>query len=776
MIPGNPRELVRQNDSWTRRSALVAMLKEPQPTDREIFEEILAGEDTTASLLSFLGLKKLLPAPMTMQQAWKDIFGESVELLVRRACSGPAQLRLAALKALAFAPEHLHPGLLEQVLKSLEEPVSFAVIASGQTPELALINSSQRFFLPEGFALLLASLPGGQERVRLLQRELYGHDPARLLPVLLALQINPVPELSDQLLVLARSGEARVALEAARALAAAGSSRVVMVILSLLKEAADPARKAWLLPLAAASGREEVWPIIQNYAAGEEQVLQLAALQAAEVFAAPAEEKARLFKKAMASPDAAVCCRAAASAWKLGSMKGLHLLENHLFGESKPHRQHAAHALSMVAPETAVIMLSSRFDVERSGDVIRQMILSMRRLLPGLKNNARLHELLMPWFKRLMRSTDAFKRSQCAVLCGMLGRAAEELVLKGLEKEHHPHVIASLLGALGRIGSDRLLVYSRFNDHPDPRVRANMINAMLACANAAVPYFAAALRDPAPRVRASAARNLFLLGQLDIVAELNRMLLVPAPVSVLSGCYGLGQLLRIQPPALKSDHPLPLAVARKIRAARAKDLQGPELLSSPELPDLFKEMAIAGGNLKKLLWLVEEKCRRFPASHGLRRVFAALAVADGQYDKAAALLGQCLGEQPMVLADLFDAYRIALKLGNLDAANDYGEQTKKLYATLLDGCMQLCRSLRGSGADLMLEKLHHLQEPSMNLYNAMIQLKVIEGDVETVLELLAELVLARPVNAMVVRRLAGMLPESHSELRAALQLYLTSLG
>ncbi len=64
----------------------------------------------------------------------------------------------------------------------------------------------------------------------------------------------------------------------------------------------------------------------------------------------------------------------------------------------------------------------------------------------------------------------------------------------------------------------------------------------------------------------------------------------------------------------------------------------------------------------------------------------------------------------------------------------------------------------------------------MNLYNAMIQLKVIEGDDETVLELLAELVLARPVNAMVVRRLAAMLPESYSELLSALKLYLNSLN
>ena len=775
-LAGNPRETVRLHDNWSRRTALAAMLREPQPSDREIFEEMLAGDDPASSLLAFLGLKKLLPSPMPVQRAWKEIFGESVDLLVRRACSGPIQLRLAALKALAFAPEHLHPGLVEQVLKSLEEPGGFETLSNGQTPELVLVSQPQRFFLPEGFALLLASLPGGAERVRLLQRELFGSDPARLVPVLLALQFNPVPELFDQLLVLARSAEPRIALESARALAACGGSRVVMVLLSLLKESADPARKAWLLPLAAATGRDEVWPVIQTYAASDEQVLQLSALHAAEVFAAPAEEKSELFKKAMKSPDAAVSSKAAACAWQFGSMKGLHLLEQNLFGESKLHRLHAAHALSMVAPETAVIMLSSRFDVERSGDVVRQMILSLRKLLPGLRNNTKMHDLLLPWLKRLIRSVDAFKRSQCAVLAGILGNAAEELVLKALEKEHHPHVVASLLAALGHMGSDRLLVFTRFHDHPDPRVRANMINAMLACGNNAVPYFAAALKDPAPRVRSSAARNLFLLGQLDIVAELNRMLLVPSPISVLSGCYGLGQLLRIQPPLLRSDHPLPLAVARKVRATKAEDPDGSGLLSSPELPELFREMAIAGGNRKKLLWLVEEKSRRFPASHNLRRILASLAISEGQYLKGALLLAKCLDEQPTVLADLFDAYRVAMRLGNLDAANDYGERTRKLYADLLDGCLCLCRAIRGTGADLMLKKLHHLQEPSMNLYNAMIQLKVLEGDTETVLELLSELMLARPVNAMVLRRLAGMLPESYSELRASLLLYQASLG
>jgi hypothetical protein len=63
----------------------------------------------------------------------------------------------------------------------------------------------------------------------------------------------------------------------------------------------------------------------------------------------------------------------------------------------------------------------------------------------------------------------------------------------------------------------------------------------------------------------------------------------------------------------------------------------------------------------------------------------------------------------------------------------------------------------------------------MNLYNAMIQLKVLESENETVLDLMSELVLARPYNAVVVRKLSTMLPESFAELRQALSVYAASL-
>lgn len=770
-----PRDAVRATDGWIRKAALAAMVRDPQPVDREIFEDFIDSDDTTLSLMSFLGLKKLFPPTLLVRDTWKELFGESVDLLSRRACSGPAQLRVAALKALAFAPEHLSFGLVEKVLESLATPLSFESISSGQSPDLTLVQNPQTFQLPEGFAVLLASLPGSHERVELLRREIGSQDPSRLLPVLLALQLNPVPELTDQVLLLARSSEKRVAIEAARALLACGGSKVFLVILSMLKETADPQRKASLLPLAASTGREEVWPVIVNYAGNDDAILAQAALQAAESFAAPIEEKAALYRQAIKSPNPATACMAAQFAWHAGSMKALRLLEKHLADDSRLYRASAAAALGNISAETALPILSECFDREKSGDVIRQLILSVRKLLPRARGNMRVHDQLLPWFGRLMKSTDAFKRSQCAILCGLLGRPAEDLVLRTLEKEHHPHVIASLLSSLGRLGCSRLLVYSRFHDHNDSRVRANMLSAMLICGGEAVSYFTNALKDTAPRVRGAAARNLFLLGQLDIVGTLNRMLLVPEPLSVLAGCYSLGQLLRIQPPLLSSDHPLPLAVARRSTLHQKSGAYGPMLLNTPEAAQVFSELAIARGNRQKMIWILEEKIRRHPSSYPVRRMLASLLAIDGELQRAASILGVCLIEHPGILADLLDAYRIAVKLGNLDRATDYGETAKALYNELLAGCLLLCRSIRGSGAELMMQKLHHLGEPSMNLYNAMIQLKVLENENETVLDLMSELVLARPYNAVVVRKLSTMLPESFAELRQALSVYAASL-
>jgi len=168
----NPREAVAAPDGWTKRTALALIAREPVPADREIFEDLLDNDDTTISLLAFLGLKKLFPAPLAVRNVWQEMFGESVDLLSRRACYGPVQLRIAALRALAFAPEHLSFNLVERVLESLDAPMTHESVHAGKSPTLALVQTPQQFFLPEGFAVLLASLPGGHDRVNLLRREL----------------------------------------------------------------------------------------------------------------------------------------------------------------------------------------------------------------------------------------------------------------------------------------------------------------------------------------------------------------------------------------------------------------------------------------------------------------------------------------------------------------------------------------------------------------------------------------------------------------------------
>ena len=94
---------------------------------------------------------------------------------------------------------------------------------------------------------------------------------------------------------------------------------------------------------------------------------------------------------------------------------------------------------------------------------------------------------------------------------------------------------------------------------------------------------------------------------------------------------------------------------------------------------------------------------------------------------------------------------------------------------LLDGCIELCKELRGTGAALMLQRLNFLNEPSMNLYNAMIQLKVVEDDPDTVMYLMTELILARPFNANIINKLAAMMPDDYSTLKDALQVYVKSL-
>ena len=771
----NPREAVYSEDEWTRMTALVAMAREPIVSDREFFEELVFGEDTTMSLLACVGLRKLFPAPLQTKVVWKEIFSESVDLLTRRACSGPMQLRIAALKALVFAPEHLTFNLVSRILESLESASGHEGIYSGRNRTLPLYQQSHKFFMPEGFGVLLASLPAGFDRVSLLRRELAFADSARVIAALISLQLMPVEELTERVLELARSQDKRVSYEASKALLACGGSKVFLIMLSLFKETCDSQKKALLLPLVAIGARGEVWPIIKNCAFSEDRVLAKAAINAANLFAVSLEDRVELFREAMKNSDSSVACLAAVYAWKCGSMKAIRLIRKNFESEVWQNRLAAAKSLSEINSEISFEILLNGFERERNGDVLREIVLSIRRLIKKSNRGQRIPDVIFTAFGRLLKSADPFKRSQCAVMCGLVGRPCEELVIGAAEHEEHPHVLASLLTALGKCGCDKMLVYSRFHDHEDARVRANMISSMPLKLYESSAYFTEAAKDECSRVRATASEKLFMLGQLDAVNTLNRMLLVPDPVSVLSGCYALSRILRIQIPLLKEDHPISLSVSRKCRIRIKTKEFGPIILNTPEIAVVFNEMAIAGGNRHKLLWLLEEQNRKYPSSYPIRRMLSSLLAIDGQYERALEILDLCLSENPGSLADLLDAYRISLRLCDLPRASNYGEKAKKLYSTLLSACIQLCTTVRGRGADFMMKKLHHLNEPSMNLYNAMIQLKAVEKDNATVLDLLSELLLSRPFNSLVVRKLASMLPESFSDLRRSLEVYASSL-
>ncbi|OIP26568.1 hypothetical protein AUK22_06560 [bacterium CG2_30_54_10] len=776
VFPQNPRERLNDPDIATRRMAFAAIARDPQPYDREVFEEALYSPDTATALLAYLGLRSMWPTPTPIDQTWKELFSESIELLVNRASTGPVQLRVAALQALAFAPESPGVALVERILQSLGDAAVMETGSWREAPTLPLVQTRHSMDLPEGFALLLSALPLGRERIQILKRELLRKEFHRLLPVLIALQMMPVPELTDQILACVRSNEPRVAAEAARALLACGGRKVYLLILSLLKETVDPRKKAIFLPLAARTGRSEVWQVILSHLLHSSPLVRRAGAIAISSFpSAAVSDQVVALQPLLKDKDPIVVCEAARALWHLGSMEALTLVEN-LFRSGDSHqRAIAAECLGELPADTAVPILIEDFGKERHGDVIRQVILSLRRLLPRLASSSGLSEHLLPILKRLMGSTDPFLRSQVAVLAGILGRSAEDLLLAALEKPEHPHVLASLIAALGHIGNSRLLVLARFHDHPDPRVRSNLMTAFLTGGQGAIPYLTTGLKDPSPRVRAAAAHSLFLLGQLEVIPVLNRMLLVPSPVSVLAACHALAKLMRVSLPILEQGHPLPLSLSRKARRRSHDSSEGPILLRFAELPRVFDELSIAGGDIEKTLWVLENNNKSHPASHPIRRMLASIYAFRGLSREGLSLLETCIRDHPGILADLLDAYRLSLVAGDLPRAEAFGKKARVVDQSVLNACIELSQSLRGKGAEAMLERLHTLSLPSMNIYSAMIQLKALEGDAETVLDLLSEILLARPTNGVVALKLANLLPESMSDLAKALQGYIQNL-
>ncbi len=774
-----PRLAVGDMDDWVRLEALSAISRNPVMDDCLYFQDLIESNDPKEAFLAFKGLSKLFNTPSSIIEIWRELFSETIELLKKRAVSssGSSQLRIAAIKALAFFSD-LSFSEIDSVLKSITSAFSYDSSFLLPEPSLRLLPRESSFDLSEAFGLLLASMPVDEEgAIKILKRELDCQNPDRLIPALLSLQLNPSAEMTDQLLWIARNGEKRVADEAVRALLACGGKKVCLVITSLLKEIRDTDRKAVLLSAAAAADREEIWRVLSAFVRGNDLKLALTALSAVDGFAgADKKEKLALYSEAVRRKEPELIALASLLAFKAGNTKSVKLLRQLLESDSEKHRFEAVKALSGIPAETAVPIILSNFDDETDENIIDQMFLALRKLLPKLKKLEIIESTMLPWLSRKLKSTDAFIRNQVAVLGGCLGPFAEDILITALSKETHPYVIASLLSALGRCGCNKLLLFTEFHDHKDARIRANTITALLNCGNEAASYFYEALNDSSPRIRAAAAYNLFMIGQLKSVGVLNSMLQIPEPLSVLSACYAFSRIFKIVLPSLEADNPLILSVGRlALNLQRGKQI-GPGLLNSPDALDLFYEMSSAGGDRKKILWMLEEKHKRRPSSLVITRVLASVYILSGNETKALPLMEICVRENPTDLADLLDAYRVVLKLGDLNRANDYGDKTKKLYKMLLDGCIELCRGIRGTGAALMLQRLNFLTEPSMNLYNAMIQLKVAEDDPDTVMYLMTELILARPFNINLINKLAAMMPDKYTDMKQALIAYSNSIA
>lgn len=773
-----PRIALRDCDSWVNSQALAAVSRNPVAEDRVFLEECLENEDPAIALLGFVGLKKLFPMQPAMQEVWQNLFYDTVDLLEKRASSGSgsAQIRAAAARAMAFATD-ISYSTVEAVLKSLSVSFRYDTAFIAKEPSIYLLQRQNGFQLLEAVGVLLASLHTDQQAaVKILTRELDCQNPDRIIPALIALQLNPNPDFTDQVLWVARNGEKRVADEAIKALLACGGKKVCLFISSLLKEIKDVDRRSVILSVAASTDREEIWPVLTAFAKGREQKLALTALRAIDGFdGIDKTDKISLYAEAAKCKDPEIMALASVLAWKAGSLKTIKLLNQFLDSDSEQHRLAAAKVLAEVSPEKAIPLIVSHFEEETEEKVYSQLLLSARDLLPKVKKVELVENTILPWLSAMIKSGEDWKRNQAAVLCGCLGPVSEEILLRALTKEKHHYVIASLLAALGKCGSNRLLLFSKYHDHEDDRVRANMIYALANCGSEAIPYFSEALSDSSPRVRAGAAYNLFMLGQVNAINTLNAMLQVPEPLSVLSACYAIFKLLKTVLPKLEADHPLALAISRLAIDSQKNRQVGPGLLNSPESSAIFNEMATAAGDKNKLIWILEEKHKRRPSSFMIMRLLAANYILNNDYQKALPLMEICVRENPSDLADLLDAYRTALKLGELHRANEFGDKTKKLYRMLLDGCVELCRSLDGAGVTMMLQRLNFLEEPSMNLYNAMIQLKVVEGDQETVMYLITELILARPFNTNLINKLIAIMPEKYATLRDAMGLYCKSI-
>ncbi|MBI3038789.1 HEAT repeat domain-containing protein [bacterium] len=773
-------------DPWVLQTSFANLLKETRLVNPDFFEKAVFDPNPVFSLLSFQKLKELLPLNIEILSALKEVFADSVEIIARKASIAPLRLRTAAIESLAFAPAGLSPGTVERIMLRLPEERNVEGSLSEMPPNLPLLHPSHPFNLEKSFALLISSLALKQFRVDLLKQELAQKNPERRLPALLSLQTSPVPELSEMVLPMTRSPETTLALEASRALFSCSGQKVFLLLLALLKETSDPQKKSGLLGVISQTNREEVWPIFLSHLKHASPLVRKAAVAAIGRFSRKIEEKNSILLPCLSDKAPEVASEAAIWLWRNGSLDALPRLEALLSHGNPQDRGWAAWGLAFFSFSIGVPILSEKFGLEQNADVVREIVLSLRALLSSEDKDFHVAGQLVFNLSRYLESPKPFLATQAAVLCGLLGEVAEDAVLSALEKQEHPNVIASLLSALGRIGTPRMLVLTRFLRHNDSRIRANLMGSFNACGADAIPFLIGGTKDPSPRVKAAAAKSLFKLGHLQAVETLREMLLSPNFLTALSACHTFGYLMKIHPLALNQENPLRASIERESKKFQSSSSNSmipnistlPPLLQDRRLPELFERLSKGEFSDHFAKNILESFTQQYPDCYAAKRIFASFLVHLGEPIKAIDFLEICLKKNPGIIADQLDTFRLALSTGNLRLAQTLGSKVRENYSFILSACKAISRDIQGGMAEEINKRFDLLDSPSMNIYSMMIQLKTIQGEKETVLELLSELFLARPTNGSIARHLTALLPDLGNSciLKASLQIYCQKLS
>lgn len=127
-------------------------------------------------------------------------------------------------------------------------------------------------------------------------------------------------------------------------------------------------------------------------------------------------------------------------------------------------------------------------------------------------------------------------------------RSALPSLVARLRPETHHKVLASLLVAVGKLGTkEQMGPLGEFIDHEEPRVRANVIEALIHLnTTSALPIILPLLADPNSRVRASAARALDRLGPTRVMDVLTKMMKSPHKWMRGSAVYAFALMPRDQ--------------------------------------------------------------------------------------------------------------------------------------------------------------------------------------------------------------------------------------